>query len=175
MDSPDLEPAPSSLWSLRRYAAGDRDALLRLNADNRPALAAVDDSTLTELLEFEGFHLVAVDRTGAVVGYLMSFPRESAYDDTEIAELRRRLTEPFFYICQIAIAPEYRRQRIGRAFYAEVENAARRQGVGVLCCDVNIDPPNHASLAFHRRLGFVEIAAGLAGNGTPIVYLVRRW
>lgn len=149
--------------------------MLRLNADNRPAVAAVDDAALTELLRFDGLHLVASDQSGAVLGYLMSFPRESAYDDTEINELRRRLTEPFCYIGQIVIAPQFRRQRIGHAFYRRIEDHAERRGARILCCDVNTEPPNAASFAFHRRLGFVEIGRSLAGNGLPIAFLVRRW
>lgn len=160
---------------MRPFAEGDRAALLQLNAQNRPAVAPLDECTLTALLAFDGQHLVAVDQTGAMVGYLLSFSRESGYDDTEICELRRRLTEPFVYICQIVIAPAYRRQRIGRAFYAAIEDVAQRRGMRVLCCDVNTDPPNPESFAFHRRLGFAEHSRGIAGNGMAIAFLVRRW
>lgn len=168
-------PASTAPWIIRPFTDADRAALLRLNLHARPAVAALDETTLSALLAFEGHHFVAVDRTGAVAGYLLSFLRESDYDDTEICELRRRLPEPFLYICQLVVAQEYRRQRIGLALYEAVENTARRQGVRILCCDVNTNPPNPESFAFHYRLGFAEIGFGLAGDGTAIAFLVRRW
>ncbi|MCX6954695.1 MAG: GNAT family N-acetyltransferase [Verrucomicrobia bacterium] len=168
-------PAATAPWIIRPFTSIDRTALLRLNAGARPAVAALDETTLSGLLAFEGHHFVAVDRAGAVAGYLLSFLRESDYDDTEIRELRRRLPEPFLYICQVVVAPEYRRQRIGRAFYATMEATARRSGVRLLCCDVNTRPPNPESFAFHRRLGLAEIGSRIAGDGTAIAFLVRRW
>jgi hypothetical protein len=175
MDSANSPSRAAATWSIRSLTAADRGALLRLNAGARPEVAALDEITLNELLALEGHHLVAVDRGGAVVGYLLSFFRDSAYDDTEMNELRRRLREPFLYICQIVIAPEHRRQRIGRAFYAAIEDTARSREVRVLCCDVNTEPPNHESFAFHHRLGFAEIGFGIASNGIAIAFLVRRW
>jgi predicted GNAT superfamily acetyltransferase len=29
--------------------------------------------------------------------------------------------------------------------------------VGVMCLEVNLEPPNEPSLAFHRRRGYVEV------------------
>ena len=161
-------------WAIRPFAEADRAALLRLNVDNRPAVAALDDAGLSELLAFGGHHLVAVDRIGAVMGYLLSFPRESDYTDTEICEFRRRLAGPFLYICQIVVAQEHRRRRIGRTFYESLLDHALKVGAKTLCCDVNTDPPNPKSFAFHHEMGFVEIGRGRASDGTGIAYLVRK-
>src|SRR3954469_992540 len=122
-------------WTIRPFAAVDRASVLRLNAEARPAAAAFEDSEVTELLKFKGHHFVAVNQGGSVVGYLLSFLRESDYDDTEICALRRQLSEPFVYICQIVIAPELRRQQIGRALYQKVEATAQEYGVRLSCCD----------------------------------------
>src|SRR5882724_6375960 len=161
-------------WSIRPLADGDRAALLRLNADNWPAVHTLDEATLGQLLGFGGHHLVAADRSGGVLGYLLSFSSESGYDDTEIGELRRRLVEPFLYICQVAVARAHRQRRIGRAFYQAMTDIARRQGVGILCCDVNTNPPNPDSFAFHRRLGFAEIGSGIASNGMAVAFLAKN-
>lgn len=161
-------------WTIRPLAAADRPAVLRLNAANRPALAAVEAADLDPLLAFAGHHLVAVDAAGAVVGYLLSFPRESGYDDSEINELRRRLAEPFCYICQVAIEPAFRGRGIGRAFYEAVAEAARARGARLLCCDVNLAPANPESLAFHHRLGFERLGEGTASNGFAIAFLDKR-
>lgn len=168
-----IPPARSEL-TIQSFADVHRAALLSLNAANVPAVAQLDETSLAHLLGFGGHHLVAVDRTGRVLGYLLSFSRDSAYDDSEICELRRRLAGPFFYICQVVIAPEHRGRQIGRTFYGALADTARRQGAQFLCCDVNTNPPNPESLAFHHRLGFVEIGAGTASNGFAIAFLARR-
>ncbi|MBI2512719.1 MAG: GNAT family N-acetyltransferase [Opitutae bacterium] len=146
--------------------------MLRLNADNRPVVATVEASDFPWLLAGEGHHFVAVDTTGRVLGYLFAVPRTSNYDDKEIAELRRLIAEPFYYICQVALAREHRGRGIRRTFYATLAEAARRHGARLLCCDVNVEPPNPESLAFHRRLGFRQIGAGVASNGFAVAYLV---
>ena len=161
-------------WSLQPLADADLAALLRLNAANYPAVHTLDEATLDWLLGFDGGpHLVAVDSAGTVLGYLLAFPSRSAYADSEISELRRRLTEPFLYICQVVVAPAHRGRGIARAFYEALADVARRQGVRLLCCDVNSNPPNPGSMAFHRQVGFTELGSGTASNGFAITFLGR--
>lgn len=171
-DSPPPVPAR---WSLRPLADADRAALLRLNGDNYPAVHTLDAATLGWLLAFGGgHHLVAVDEAGAVLGYLLSFASTSDYDDSEIAELRRRVAEPFCYICQVVVAPAQRGRGIARALYTAVASIARARGARLLCCDVNTNPPNPDSFAFHRCLGFGELGPGTASNGFAIVFLAKK-
>lgn len=176
MALPKDSPRPVSAgWNLRPLAGADRAALLRLNADNYPSVHTLDAATLDWLLAFDaGHHLVAVDGAGAVLGYLLSFASASSYDDSEIAELRRRVAEPFCYICQVVVAPAHRGRGIARAFYTAVESIARSRGVRRLCCDVNTNPPNPDSFAFHRCLGFGEIGHGTASNGFAIAFLAKK-
>jgi predicted GNAT superfamily acetyltransferase len=162
-------------WKIRPLMDGDRAALLRLNGGNSPEVWPLREADLTALLAYEGTHLVAVDADENVLGYLLSFPRASGYADAEIQEFRRLISEPFFYICQVVIASEHRRHGIGRALYDALTDLAQRTGVRVLGCDVNTDPPNPVSLAFHQRLGFVQIAEGHASNGFAIALLAKRW
>jgi predicted GNAT superfamily acetyltransferase len=161
-------------WLLRPLAAADLAAVLALNACHQPAVQLLDAATLRGLLEFPGHHLVAADANGEVRGYLLAIASAADYHDTEISELRRRGSEPFLYICQVVVASAWRGAGIGRAFYTAAAEAARRQGVFQLCSDVNLEPPNPDSLAFHRRLGFVEIGRGTASNGFAIAFLQRR-
>jgi predicted GNAT superfamily acetyltransferase len=171
-----LPPEVTAGWSLRPFVGEDRAALLRLNADNYPAVHPLDETTLDWLLAFGGgHHWVAQDRTGAVLGYLLSFASASNYDDPEIRELRRRMAEPFFYICQVVVAPAHRERGIASAFYRMVATTARSQGVRFLCCDVNTNPPNPDSMAFHRCLGFAEVGAGTASNGFAITFLALQF
>ena len=160
-------------WMIRPLQDSDRPAVLQLNAGGYPAVQTLDAAALDWLLAFAGRHLVATDASGAVVAYLLAVPSASAYDDTEIRELRLRVAEPFLYICQVVVAAELRGAGIGRALYAAVDEVARCEGVRVVCCDVNLDPPNPESLAFHQRLGFTDLGRGTASNGFAITFLAR--
>jgi predicted GNAT superfamily acetyltransferase len=169
-----VTPPLASHWTVRALVDADRAAVVHLNAENQPALAPVNAAELDGILACGGHYLVATDSAGAVQGFLLSFLSESRYDDSEINELRRRIAEPFLYICQVAVARTHRGQGIGRALYDAVTHVARERNVGVLCCDVNLAPANPESLAFHHRLGFTQFGEGTASNGFAIAFLMRR-
>jgi len=164
----------SASWTIRPMRDGDHAAVLRLNEGSRPEVWPLAETDLSNLLAFGGYHLVAVDTEEHVLGYLLSFPYTSRYDDAEIREFRRLIAEPFLYICQVVIASEHRRHGIGRAFYDAVADHAQRAGIQALCCDVNTDPPNPTSLAFHHTLGFKQITERRASNGFVIALLVKK-
>lgn len=169
------ENSASHDWSIQPLNDAHRAALLRLNAANHPAVHTLDEANLEGLLACGGgHHRVAVDRTGVVCGYVLSFVHLSDYNDSEFRELRRRTAEPFLYICQVVVASGHRKRGIARGFYDALADTARHQGVALLCCDVNTNPPNPESFAFHLRMGFREIGRGTASNGFAIAYLQKR-
>ncbi|MBX3738628.1 MAG: GNAT family N-acetyltransferase [Candidatus Didemnitutus sp.] len=145
--------------------------MLRLDADNYPSVQSLDAAALTRLLAQGARPFVAVDERGEVLGYLMAFSSRSEYNGSEMVALRRRVGEPFFYIWEVVIAPAWRRQGMGRAFYAAIADVARREGVRVLCCGVNLDPPDRNAFAFHHALDFTEIGSSTASNGFTLAFL----
>ncbi len=46
---------------------------------------------------------------------------------------------------------------------------ARQAGQTRVVCEVNLDPPNPASDAFHANMGFVEIGQAAIHNGAKTV------
>lgn len=137
----------------------DHAALLTLNAASWPAVTRLNQSDLDTLFGHTGSHWVAEDVDAeTVVGYLLSFPSDSAYDDEEIRAFRARVEEPFVYICQVALAPRYQRIGLGHALYGKVFHEARSGGRRFVCTEVNIQPPNEASLRFHLGQGFLPLA-----------------
>jgi predicted GNAT superfamily acetyltransferase len=47
---------------------------------------------------------------------------------------------------------------------------AESDGHSMICCEVNVDPPNPASDAFHASLGFHEIGRASMANGKVVRY-----
>jgi predicted GNAT superfamily acetyltransferase len=55
----------------------------------------------------------------------------------------------------VVVAPQARRQGVARALYDDLAGLARAERIGLLACEVNLDPPNPRGLAFHEALGFL--------------------
>lgn len=89
--------------------------------------------------------LVALDRTGAIVGFVELFIRTYAEDCR---------TDRVAYLEGWYVVPEARRRGVGRALIEASEEWARAQGCTEFGSDAMLD--NEASAAAHRALGFTE-------------------
>ena len=83
-----------------------------------------------------------------------------------------RTYDHFVYLDRIAVAPEFRRYGIGRAFYEAliVEFTGRAP---VLTCEVNVRPRNETSLRFHHSIGFREVGRQDTDAGAKTVSLLE--
>lgn len=65
--------------------------------------------------------------------------------------------QQFLYIDRVAVAKHARRRGLAKALYLDLFAFARAAGFELIGCEVNADPPNPGSDAFHAALGF-EVA-----------------
>ena len=80
----------------------------------------------------------------------------------------------FVYIDRVVVQRSARRRGLGTLLYNDVMAAARAAGHMLVCCEVNLDPPNSGSDAFHARMGFAEIGrAWLPDRAKTVRYLMR--
>jgi predicted GNAT superfamily acetyltransferase len=81
----------------------------------------------------------------------------------------------FVYVDRIVTSPAARGQGYARALYAELFQRAKSAGHTRIACEVNLDPPNPASDAFHASLNFHEVGRAAIHNNTKTVrYLLRN-
>ena len=67
-----------------------------------------------------------------------------------------------------------RGQGIGRALYDALFSRATAKGHGRVVCEINLDPPNPGSDAFHVAMGFEAIGqAYLSDRGKTVRYFTR--
>jgi len=104
--------------------------------------------------------------------YLIAFDQDGDYDSPNFLWFRDRY-DRFAYIDRIVTAPEARGQGLARALYEDLFAQARAGGHTLVGCEVNSDPPNPGSDAFHAKLGFTEAGSTLLANGKTVRYLVK--
>ncbi len=161
------------MTNIRAMTERDYAQVIRINATCGPAVARLDGDELRRLGIIDNGHVVAVNENNEVAGYALIFSREAAYDGEEFLTLRSVISWPFLYIDQVAIAPEARRKGIGLEIYAAIETIAARRGIRRLCCEVNISPPNPASLDFHTKIGFERVRQLDANDGRTVVLMAK--
>ena len=157
--------------SLRNARAADREAILAINRDGQPGVNAFEPGEV-EACMARATHFRVAEEDGAVAGYLLAFGAGFTAIGDEYAWFSKR-HDAFLYVDQVAVARERWRAGVGAALYADLERAARADGVPWLACEVNLEPPNPRSLAFHARLGFAEVGRLRVGDGRFVALLER--
>ena len=141
---------------IRDVIPNDKDAIFEVNIDSLSGVSAFDDEYFATLMrECALFRGVVVGQ--AIEGYVCALSHQATYDGEEFAWFRDHLADGFLYIDQIAIRRRSRGQGLGRALYQDMETYARENGLSALACEVNYEPFNAASQAFHRQFGFAEV------------------
>jgi predicted GNAT superfamily acetyltransferase len=103
--------------------------------------------------------------------FCIALDQSAAYHNPNFDWFRGRLRR-FVYIDRVVVADRARGRGLARAMYRALSAAAKEAGHTIVCCEVNIDPPNLASDRFHARFGFSEVGrAVLADRGKTVSYL----
>jgi predicted GNAT superfamily acetyltransferase len=131
----------------------DGDAVVRLNDESVSMLAPMDADRLRALRTIAA-HALVYESDGEVAGFALAFAPGTTYDSINYSWHSERF-EDFLYLDRIAVSMEFRRRGIASLLYDEMESQAARHGRMV--CEVNHEPPNEPSLAFHRARGYREI------------------
>ena len=154
---------------LRPYRPADLDALVAVNDGAYPAVPITPAAELAELIAMSRLTLVADD--GDVAGFIVVLAPGQPYASENYAWFSARSSD-FLYVDRIVLAPRLQGQGVGPRLYAAVEEAARADGATEITCEVNLRPPNPGSLAFHSRLGFVEVGRQVTKGGATEVALL---
>lgn len=123
---------------------------------------------MDELLEYSCVALAAVAGE-ALVGFCMVMPPGTDYDSPNYRYFCDRYDD-FVYLDRVAVDVAWRGRGVGRALYDEV---ALRAVAAWFCLEVNVQPPNPGSLAFHARLGFAEVDRLETRPGKVVSLMVR--
>ena len=149
----------------------DLAALQAMNESAVPAVNSVPVAALRALRDMAEAFAVAHGAQGPC-GFLVLLAPGADYASPNYRWFAQRYAD-FLYVDRVVVAPEARRHGVGQALYADAWHRACRRGAP-LTCEVNLDPPNPASLAFHRRLGFSQVGVQRTEGGAKTVSLMIR-
>jgi len=137
---------------LRPITAADHADVLALNEQNVELLAPLDGERLVQLQSWADTAAV-IDVDGAFAGFVLTFVAGSPYDGENFGWFSDRFGD-FCYLDRIVIHEDFRRRGLGSQVYDELESSCGRP---LFALEVNLDPPNEGSLAFHRARDFAEV------------------
>lgn len=138
--------------TVRDAGEGDEDFILALNAASTPAVGDMDATGYREIVGCAHRVLVA-EAGGAPAGFMILIRPGSEYPSLNYAWFEAKY-DHHLYVDRIAVSTGAKGQGVGRALYDEALRIAAANGDQRITCEVNVEPPNPESMAFHTRLGF---------------------
>lgn len=156
--------------SLLPITPADEPMVLALNNEHAVLLAWLEAPKLSRMLG-EAFYARHIGNGEA---FIIAFDQSADYDSPNFHWFRERHPR-FVYIDRICVSTDGRGRGHGRRMYEDLFAAAKRAGHTVVTCEINAEPPNPGSDAFHAALGFNEVGSAKIHGGTKLVrYYERR-
>lgn len=150
----------------------DFESVYEINQESVPQVFDLDAGEFSLLLELCEYSKVA-EIDNEVAGYLFVLGKGLKYDGDEYNWFCQNLSEKFLYIDQVAIAEKWKGMGCGTQLYKDLENYAVRNRINMLACEINYQPLNEVSMAFHRKSGFRELTR-LEARDTIVSLQVKR-
>ena len=135
-------------------AQDDLPQILVLNESEVPHVGSVNIERLHWFEKHASYFRVArVD--GDLTAFLIGLLPGSSYQSPNYLWFCERYKD-FAYVDRIAVAAAGRRLGLASQLYDDFARAMQ-PAVTAMTCEVNIRPPNEASMQFHLRRGFREV------------------
>ena len=148
----------------------DKAAVLVLNNLHAKETSALDEASLAQLLDMS-FYARGVNR--GATAFLIALDQAAHYWSPNFHWFKGNRPS-FVYIDRIIVAASARGQGIARLLYDDLFLAAQQAGHERVVCEVNIEPPNPASEAFHETMGFKEVGQASIHNGAKTVRYLEK-
>ncbi|MFS8183880.1 GNAT family N-acetyltransferase [Pseudovibrio denitrificans] len=157
------------MFAIRSFIADDLTWTHALNEEHAVELSSLTLDGFAELIEKSTYVKVADNDAGLLVTY----DQGGDYSSINFRWFCEHY-DNFLYVDRIVISKAARGQGIARKLYDDLFQFAKAKGYERVVCEVNSDPPNPASDAFHASLGFKVVGkAELEGKGKTVQYMEK--
>jgi predicted GNAT superfamily acetyltransferase len=160
---------PSTILDLHDHPAS-RAALLRANNEVARETSLLAPERFDQMIAWASVAtFIAPDKA-----FLLAFAHTDEFDGGHFKWFASRY-DRYLYIDRIVVAEGERGRGHGRMLYEDLFTRAEGLGQDRIVCEVNRQPPNPQSEAFHAALGFEEVGRATINDGAKTVrYLARR-
>ena len=149
----------------------DLDEILALNEACVPHVNSLDRDALRWFLQHAAYFRAIRDRR-QLLGFLIGLGPGTDYASPNYRYFCSRHAR-FGYVDRVAVAADARRLGVGSRLYEDF-TATLRGFAPLITCEVNIRPPNPASMAYHERHGFICVATQETDGGAKLVALMEK-
>lgn len=156
----------------RAIVPADHATLLALNNAHAQELSWQSPQAFAQLLRRACHARTIGDHDGAGEALLIALDQDADYDNPNFAWFRQRHRR-FVYIDRVVVAAHARGRGHALRLYRELIDRMAHGGHARLVCEINLDPPNPASVAFHQRLGFQQTGQARLASGKSVGYFER--
>ncbi|WP_158881518.1 GNAT family N-acetyltransferase [Rhodanobacter sp. L36] len=152
---------------LRDATPDDFPAILELNETFVSVLSPLDRPGLARLHAQAALHRV-IEHDGKIEAFLLVLREGLDYDSPNYRWFAARHAR-FLYVDRIVVAGNTQTRGAGSELYRDARALALRDGVPIIACEFDIEPPNPASARFHAKLGFREVGQQRIRDGRKVV------
>ena len=158
---------------VRNIVCADVTRVLQINNANTPAVSELTMSELESDLR-NSLHALAIDNEqGEVCAFCVTFAPD-AQDAGSNHQWFAERYKSFVYLDRIAIDSNHQSRGLGALLYQSVEQHMLDSAeYSLLCCEVNLEPPNLGSIRFHKRIGFTEVGQHSPHQGYVVSMLQK--
>ena len=158
---------------VRNIVSTDVTRVLEINNANTPA---VSELTMVEIESDlrNSLHALAIENEqGEVCAFCITFAPD-AQDAGNNHQWFAERYKSFVYLDRIAIDSNHQNRGLGALLYQSVEQHMLDSAeYSLLCCEVNLEPPNLGSIRFHKRIGFTEVGQQSPQQGYVVSLLQK--
>lgn len=143
-----------------------------MNEKAVPHVNSLGMAEMRDLRDQAAYFRVAAGDSGSPAAFLIGLTPDARYGSPNFLWFCSNYPS-FAYIDRVAVAEQARRHGLASALYADFERyfAAR---FALLACEVNLRPPNPASMKFHLRHGFQQVGSQVIDQGAKEVAMMVK-
>lgn len=154
---------------IRVATLDDFPAILALNKEFEHFLSPMDARRLDHLDSQSAYHRV-IRQDGQVLGFLLAFREGADYDSPNYRWFADRYKR-FVYVDRVVVTSKVQAKGLGTALYKDLFAYARENGIPLVTCEFDQEPPNPSSERFHAAMGFREVGTQVIRDGKKTVTL----
>lgn len=158
--------------TVRDAEARDEDFILALNAACTPAVGDMDAQDYRDIAGW-AHRIVICEAGGKPAGFMILIRPGSAYPSDNYGWFEEKFGRQL-YVDRIAVSSAARGLGVGRVLYEEAFRMAAALGEERVTAEVNEDPPNPESMAFHAKLGFRHLLSRTSPRLGKVVAMLER-